>query len=363
MDNPENILQTTIENVQDFPAIENDKLTNHLKIIHENIERHKGVWTTLITSVVYKISNPEQDIRKHKIEFEDGYSGRSYDTKFITPVLKKNALPSMAESGWLTRSIEQASVFDKNFTGKIRNILVKKAFLEIIDSIQVNPSINNEILEYLVFAGKEVARKNIIQIQPIKKLDQFHRIEIIRNIKNFIDFDYAISGASKIPVIAIYSIYKSLLLNQKKYNNYTLKDLGFHTTSDKTSKSSGDIEIFNSENELIESIEVKMNILIDDHLINRVFEKIKTFNPHYYYIITTNEVKISEFSEKVLEIFNNHGCELMIFNFYEFIEKYLGLIDKTDFLNQFSKIIVKDTELKTIHKEKWRDLVSNLLEE
>ena len=31
----------------------------------------------------------------------------------------------MASSGWLTRSIEQASVFDKNFS-KIRNITVRK---------------------------------------------------------------------------------------------------------------------------------------------------------------------------------------------------------------------------------------------
>ena len=363
MDNSENILQTTIESVLDFPDIENHKLSSHLKTIYENLESHKGVWTTLITSAVYKINHPEQDIRKHKIEFEGGYSGRSYDTKFITPVLKKNGLPSMAESGWLTRSIEQASVFDKNFTGNIRNILVKKAFLEIIDSIQINPSINNQILEYLVFAGKEVTRKNIIQVRPIKKSDQLHRIEIVRSIKNFINFNYEISGASKIPVIAVYSIYKSLLLYQKKYDNCTLKDLGFHTTSDRTSKSSGDIEIFNSENELIESVEVKMNISIDDHLINIVFEKIKKFNPNYYYIITTNEVNVVEFSEKILEIFNKHGCELVIFNFYEFLEKYLGLIDKNDFLNQFSKIIVNDTELKIIHKEKWRDIVSTWSEE
>ncbi len=363
MGNSENILQTTINNVSNFPSIDNDILSNHLKTIYLHLESHKGVWTTLITSVVYKINYPEQDIRKHKIEFNGGYSGRSYDTKFITPVLKKNGLPSMAESGWLTRSIEQASVFDKNFSGNIRNIAVKKAFLEIIDSIQINPTTNKKILEYLVFAGKEVTRKNIIEIQPIKKIDQLHRIEIVSSIKKFIDFNYGISGASKIPVIAVYSIYKSLLLNQKKYNNCFIKDLGFHTTSDRTSKSSGDIEIFNSENKLFESIEVKMNISIDEHLINIVFEKIKTFNPHYYYIITTNEVNVSDFSKQILEIFNKHGCELMLFNFYEFLEKYLGLIDKTDFLNQFSEVIVNDTELKIIHKEKWKDIVSTWVKE
>ena len=89
MGNSENILQNTIDNVSNFPKIDNDILSNHLKTIYLNLESHKGVWTTLITSVVYKINYPEQDIRKHKIEFSGGYSGRSYDTKFITPVLKK----------------------------------------------------------------------------------------------------------------------------------------------------------------------------------------------------------------------------------------------------------------------------------
>ena len=49
-----------------------------------------------------KIHDPNQDIRNHKVELKNGFSGRTYDTKFITPILKKNQLPSMAESAYLT---------------------------------------------------------------------------------------------------------------------------------------------------------------------------------------------------------------------------------------------------------------------
>ena len=50
--------------------------------------------------LVKKIDDPKQDIRYHKVELDNGFSGRTYDTKFITPVLKRNQLPSMAESAY-----------------------------------------------------------------------------------------------------------------------------------------------------------------------------------------------------------------------------------------------------------------------
>lgn len=49
-------------------------------------EAAKGVITVVITSIVYKIFNPAQDIRKHQNSIEGGYSGRSFDNKYITPL-------------------------------------------------------------------------------------------------------------------------------------------------------------------------------------------------------------------------------------------------------------------------------------
>ncbi len=51
-----------------------------------------------------------------------GFSGRTVDTQFITPVLKKIDLPSMAESGWLTRSLEQPYPYTLDYKGKINRI-------------------------------------------------------------------------------------------------------------------------------------------------------------------------------------------------------------------------------------------------
>jgi len=83
------------------------KEETHLKAIFDNFERGRGVLTVLITSLVHKLHNPEQDIRLHQENMKGGYSGRGIDTKYITPFMKEVRFPSMAESGWLTRSLEQ----------------------------------------------------------------------------------------------------------------------------------------------------------------------------------------------------------------------------------------------------------------
>ena len=56
---------------------------------------------------MYKALNPAQDIRNHQASIEGGYSGRTFDSKYITPFMKLHKFPSMAESGWLTRALEQ----------------------------------------------------------------------------------------------------------------------------------------------------------------------------------------------------------------------------------------------------------------
>ncbi|MDQ7089227.1 MAG: hypothetical protein Q9M50_01065 [Methylococcales bacterium] len=84
-----------------------DSTQANIRKISEKCFTQKGVYTVLITLSIYKILHPEQDIRNHQTQIKNGFSGRTIDTQFITPTLKELKLPSMAESGWLTRSLEQ----------------------------------------------------------------------------------------------------------------------------------------------------------------------------------------------------------------------------------------------------------------
>ena len=98
-----------------------------LNIIGKEIPSKKGVYTVLITLGIHKILFPEQDVRLHQKNMEGGFSGRSIDTKQITPTLKELKLTSMAESGWLTRSLEQPYPYTKQYNGKIGKL--KNPFL------------------------------------------------------------------------------------------------------------------------------------------------------------------------------------------------------------------------------------------
>jgi DNA (cytosine-5)-methyltransferase 1 len=95
--------------------------------IVEKSESFVGVVNVLITSLTYKIYEPNQDVRYHQAKLKDGYSGRTIDTKYIAPFLKSKGLKSAKEAGWLTRSLEQPYPYTKDYRGRIK--MLKSLFL------------------------------------------------------------------------------------------------------------------------------------------------------------------------------------------------------------------------------------------
>lgn len=135
--NPKQTLWEIYQKSDDVSDITIDeKINDYLQFILNRISQNKGVYTVLVTLALYKYLNPHQDIRQHKIELPSGFSGRSFDFKYVTPTLKEIGLPAMAESGWLTRSLEQAYPYDMNYRGKITPEALKLAFLHVVDYIQ-----------------------------------------------------------------------------------------------------------------------------------------------------------------------------------------------------------------------------------
>lgn len=157
----------------------NSNLLENIKIIAEKCFTQKGVYTVFITLSIYKILHPEQDIRNHQTQIQGGFSGRTIDTQYITPTLKELGLPSMAESGWLTRSLEQPYPYILNYEGKIGNKEVKKAFLELIDAIEVKNIHPKYILVELFKQIINIQKQNQVIIKPLKNPDKL-TIKIIR---------------------------------------------------------------------------------------------------------------------------------------------------------------------------------------
>lgn len=356
------IYQEAIDN-ENYSKNLNQAVLNNIQILSEKSFNQKGVFTVLVTLSIYKISHPKQDIRLHRKEFKNGFSGRSFDTKYITPTLKQIGLPSMAESGWLSRTLETSESYNLNYKANIGNKKVKKAFLELINEIEVNKVNPKYILVELFKQIIKIQEENKIEIQPLINPEKLTISKIINLLDKQFSFDYKTSYGSKLPVIAFYSIYQIIINEISRYTSCTLKDLGSHTASDRTSKSAGDIEIF-KDKELFEAIEIKLDKPIDANILRIAREKIIKYNPKRYYILSYYDINKDEkesIQEIIDEVKKEHGCQIIVNGIMHTLKYYLRLIDDLEkFYFIYSELIKIDAELKSIHKQKWNELTKEL---
>ncbi|MBD2362065.1 DNA cytosine methyltransferase [Anabaena minutissima FACHB-250] len=291
------------------------KYQDHVVEIAKKCFARKAICTVLITLLVHKILYPTQDIRYHQAEMPNGFSGRSIDTKYITPTLTELGLPAMAESGWLTRSFEQPYPYTLDYNGNISPKPLKTAFLNIIDFVQTHPDKSEDVLKLLLKLIKSAKDANVVEIIKLTNPEKLDIKSLVNALEEHFNYNYKTDGGSKLPVIAFYAIYQILLKEISRYNSCTLRDLGSHTASDRTSKTSGDIEIFDQNNHLVESIEVKHGQEITLQIVYRAKEKILKYHPGRYYIFASNYIKQSEADKiniLIEEISSEHGCQVIL---------------------------------------------------
>jgi len=343
-------VKKSYENKKDTPCKTlSVKQKSWVKILVENVENQKSVVAATITSLLKKIVSPEQDIRLHREEFEGGYSGRSLDTNVVTPWLKKN-FPRFApkESGWLTRSIEQPHPFTMDFPGKIKNRNVKNAFLSILHDIEensVNPQSYLVCLLYFLLEKRE-CEKSFISQSLVKEIQSIPlTIDIALNMFRE---HFSMRMSSRLPVIAVYTIYEIFMENIKLYEGKELAPLKTHTASDRYT-GFGDIEVYNSDGTPFEVVEIKHNIPIDKTMVEDVLRKAKN----------TNSAK--DILKLVYEIKLNHDIEIIPNGIYQSLKYYLRFVPNLkNFIDKYTKNLMeefrKTTDIKEIHIKEWNKI-------
>ena len=353
-------LSSSIDDISDIPQ----QYQDHITTIADNVYNLRGVYTVLVTLLVHKTLFPKQDIRYHQENFQGGFAARSIDTDYITPTLKELGLPFMlAGTGWLTRSLEQPYPYTLDYQGKIRNKKVKSAFLEIVDYVERYPKCSQNILRILLNKIINLQKRNIIKINKISDPDTLSISNTLSALEEHFLKKYGLSSGSKLPVLAIYAVYQSLINEVKRYENKILKELRSHTASDLPSQSSGDIEIFDENNQLFESVEVKHDKTIDIMMLGVAYGKIAKFNPKRYYILSLKDLKYSdlqEMKELIKKIREEHGCQVILNGVIPTLKYYLRLIPLENFITNYSDLVENDTELKIEHKQKWQELMEKL---
>lgn len=365
-------------------AVEIRKIPKHIlekiNLIGANSSKQKGVYTVLVTLLIHKSLFPQQDIRFHQENLPNGFSGRTIDTRYITPTLKSLGLPSMAESGWLTRSLEQPFPYTVEYQGKISGKGIKEAFLNILDFLEVNVESSSKskvaelLVTYLLKTVVETSNKETIAFPRMEEVAIYQQKKTPVKINDIISAleehfyckTYTSKGTSKLPVLAIYAIYQLLIKEIGRYKSCTLKPLGSHTASDKTSRSAGDIEICYTETpqKLLEVIEIKYQKLIDKHMVAIAQEKIAKFKPERYLILSSVNVKEEDgvdINVMIDEIANNYQCQVIVNGILPTLKYYLRLVNSLpEFINNYSTLIEKDQEINFEHKQKWNEILSRM---
>lgn len=352
-------LSSKIDDIKDIPP----KYVNMIDSIAKKVFSQKGVYTVFITLAVHKILHPEQDIRYHQDSMENGFSGRSIDTKYITPTLKSFGLPSMAESGWLTRSLEQPFPYSLDYNGHIQDKEIKKSFLELVDYIQKYPEICENVLRLLLNKVTIVANASRVKIIPLSNPDKITIYNLIKALNTYFSYNYRIFGGSKLPVLAFYAIYKILVKELSRFINCELAPIGSHTASDRTSKTAGDILVM-KDGKLFEAVEIKLDRPIDANLLRISEEKIIKHSPNRYYILSYIGIdmdNLPEIHNIINEIRLKHGCQVIINGIVPSLKYYFRMIsDPKIFVEEFSQLVEDDSEIKKAHKEKWNEIIQNL---
>ena len=364
---------TLIKAYKDAKKIDKSKISIQIKhdidVLIEKIDKNKSLVSAMVTSLVKKICNPKQDIRLHRKDFENGYSARVLDTQVTAPFFK-DKFPKYAnkESSFLTLATRERIKWTKEEGKylKIRDKKLKESFLNVFNQVELLIIHPNDYLIYILAKLIELSKIEKALFKGTKL--QFKKTEVlnINLIIKMLKEHFSLKQSSRLPVIAIYSIYEILIPKFERYNLKKLLNLQVHTSSDK--KGYGDIEVYNFDNQPFEIVEIKHNIPINKYLIFDIAKKTKNIKIDRYYLLTTfengfiNTKSEIEVTEYILKLKKEQGIDIIANGIISTLKYYLRFMDNyQEFINIYTKNLIKDakqsTEIKNYHIKNWEDLL------
>lgn len=343
----------------DYTTTLSNTISEQIKLLVSRSETNKGMIAVLTTLLVHKIVEPQQDIRYHQAQLPNGFAGRGIDQNYITPFMKRVSFPAMAESGWLTRSLEQAHPYDLQYPGKIKPDTVKTAFLNIIDEVQVHGLNAENVL--LFFFKLLIKQRDDLNIE-LAKPHSLSISKIIKLLEGHFTYHYTCAGASRLPTLAIYAAYQCMMGQVARFNNKILCPLESHNSADTQSGRIGDIDVNNENGTAFEGVEIKHEIQITRQLVADSYEKFKVYNTDRYYLLTTANMDSADWDSidsEIQRIAQIHGCQVIVNGVYTTLKYYLRLLtDPAEFIDRYVELLKIDETVKFQHKTAWNAIIS-----
>lgn len=329
-----------------------------LDVVLRHAETSKGVLTVLLTSILYKHLHSAQDVRLHQHNMKGGYSGRTFDTRYVTPFLKSKHFPAMAESGWLTRSLEQNNPYMLNYRGSIRPQALKDAFLGSLDKLQRGASPRDYALHLL---RGLIARRDSQLIQ-LARPAQLPISAILGYLNEHFSTRYSAHGAARLPVLAVQAVYVCVTKEMSRYKGKSLLPLESHTSADTRSGRIGDIQLNDATGKPVEGAEIKHGIAITAQLVKDASRKIAAEQVGRYYILSTAGASPADrdaIAREIEDLRSSHGCQLIVDDVMSVLSRYLRLLsDPADFIKAYVDGLESDSVIKFEHRAKWNQIVA-----
>jgi len=294
----------------------------------------------------------------------NGYAGRTFDTKVVTPFLQENFKRyAMSESGWLTRSLEQPHPYDLNYPGHIQNKKLKQAFLDLLDHLEKDKTLAGKLLP--LFFALMIGRVGLddLLLRKFELSGEPSIADIVRAVNAHLAHKYSVRGASRLPVLVIYGVYELLIRDVVRYSNKTLAELEAHTAADMRSKSFGDIQVLAEDKSVFEAIEIKHLKPITVGIVNAAYQKIKDWDLDRYYILTTNDPNLDneeEVLDRIEELRQIHPTQIVVNGVLPSLKYYLRLVNQPKaFIETYTNILAEEFRMgriKSEHLTVWNEI-------
>jgi DNA (cytosine-5)-methyltransferase 1 len=346
------------------------EVKTYLDNIFNSIDAATSGYSNLITCLVCSAVDHNIDPRFHRkpgkgmpapSNGELGwFSGRTISEQIIYPWMEKKGFRT-AKSGWQTRTYERPNPYTLDYPENIA--LIKDSFLRTLQYSNSNRGQSADLIVYLFVKEIEfqLARNKIAN--SVAKTTIGNEVLII-DIINALERHFSLPQSSHLPVIAIYSIYQTLIDGVGIYGGLNLKELESHQASDFRTGAIGDIELEDSDGDIVEAIEVKHGFEIDLSIVLRAREKILRSKAKRYYMLTTHKncgFVSHEVATVIRDVYKNHGCQIITNGVLPTIKYYLRMAKSPkQFVENYSKNISVHHSVTKNQLVEWNRIVESI---
>lgn len=315
-----------------------------------------AAFTNLVTGIAIKIAYPDIDVRFHQIQIQDPqhFNHRGVSENVVYPFLRDQDFDG-AKSGWQTRTLERPKPYYLDYDENIR--AVKDEFLACYHALEEGGVNAKHMLNYL-FLGQVVRRnaKKIDLIEP--RIDDISTI--IGHFEAHFFADYKSRGQSRLPVLALHSLYKLIMPELRRFEGLDLANLELHSAADSQTGATGDIEIKKNDGSVFEAIEVKHGIPVSLDLVVDAAKKLVTRRVDRFYVLTTHKNcgQTDEVAAKIKEVRERTGCQVIANGVIPTMRYYLRLVQNpADIFPHYTSLLKVEPAISHEHRVKWNEIV------